>query len=562
MRWSAVVLGVVIGVAVLGLIEFRGDNVGAKPVRSGPSQLALEGMESSADDAASDDQGLGSPVAEAAARVGGTPPKTSTRAPTDALGQSHSLPAEMGASKPLLLIETGPPVRPGRTPGTTSEGRAETVQAVPPVDDRLDASTQPGPVLAKSVLDLFSGEHAEVLEDLAGEEGFSREDLLAMYGRSSAAVGRFAHSAVGYAAFLADYGTKHKYSAEIALRLAKSLAPLNVDSVEIDHTPEGPVYRPRWRMGFEPGTEQLRLALPAYASAAELAEDEVRAGQALLMRGWVCRALGDWEASTSAWDDCAAACPGTEVAHQALRFAAQNLEWTDQPAAAAERVKLIAHTCTDAARVERALARVEDLEAQAARREQDWLADPSAALEAEVKRRADMLPAAQVYKSVLRWLQRRGERAACVEVGIWACGQADWPNAARINAHHDLVTSLLSGTPSPDDRRVAAKVLDGIVDLSDDDATAVRAALRSCRLLRELGSYEEAEQALNSVEDRAAGSFRWEPSSLSARARTLLAQGDRAGATQVLADLRDSYPDYELAGELGDVLNGTPDEEE
>ena len=563
MKWSTGILGVVIGVLALAVIEFRGDETDARRPKVRPSRAAPETASHTVEEGSIADRRFGVPEAESGAVAGmaalvgqedfdarAVEPVGSPAEQEDAT-ELHRM---SGRDTTSTFIEAPPETADIADPVAKVAGAA--VPGTNEDDAALDAAT-----LAQSILACMSKEQMEVQADLAEEEGFSRQDLLAMYGRSAAAVGRFAHSAAAYALFLQEYGDGHEYGAEIALRLAESLAPLNIDSVEVDHTRDGPVYHPRWRMRFEPGQRHLRLALPAYELAAELAENEAQAGRALLMRGWVCRALGEWETATAAWDTCASKCPNTEAAYQALRLAAENLEWTGQPAAAAERMRMIADSCTDATRVQRVLARVEDLEAEADRRE-DWFHDPIASLEAEIAQRAEVVAAPQVYTSVLRWLQRRGQRAFCVEVSLWACRQTDWPVSARINAHYDLVDSLLRGAPSPADRLAAAGVLDKIVALSDENRSALPATLRRCRLLTELGRFEEAKQTLSIMEHRVAGSFEWEPRLLSAEAHILLAQGDQAGARQVLVGIQDSYPDYELTDELSNVLNGTPDEED
>lgn len=557
MKSCAGVLGAVIGVLVFAVFAFRGDD--AVNTRAEPGALSLMPEPSprlrpdlSNADRESAHLEVPSEPGEMLPNLGKT---------TVFIAPEH----EVGASAPgarhvpetrLLEERDDSSVPDGALPEVMGAPAVAPPPGLPGENEAHDASS-----LAAIILSALPKEHTEVSADLAEERNFSREDLLAMYGRSSAASGRFAHAAAAYAMFLQDYGSEHEYSAEIALRLADSLAPLDLDSIQIVHTRNGPVYHPRWRMGFEPGRAQLRLALPAYELAAELADDDAHAGRALLRRGWVCRALGEWESATAAWDYCVSQFPDTEASDEALRLAADNLAWTRQPAAAAQRLRVTATSCPDQARVQSALARVESLEAEA-RRQKEWFIDPVASLEAEIEQRAEALPAPQVYKSVLRWLQRRGERAHCVTVSLWACTQTDWPVSQRISAYYDLTDALLNGAANNEERLAAAHVLGEIVSLSDDNRSAMPAALRRCRLLTELEHFEEAGQALSAIEDRVAGSFEWEPRLLLARVQSLVAQGDHAGARDVRADLQHLYPDYELPEELEAVLDGVPDEEE
>ena len=174
---------------------------------------------------------------------------------------------------------------------------------------------------------------------LAGDNSSSREDLLAMYGHSAAARGRFDRAAAAYIMFLNEFGTEHEYSERIAMRLADSLAPLDLDSSAVAHKTAGPVFQPKWRRNRAASPRRLRLAVPAYKLAADIAEDARSRSIALFKIGWVYRALSDWEASTVAWDRCAEQVSGTKEAVRARWLASENLEWTGYPKAAAERMR-------------------------------------------------------------------------------------------------------------------------------------------------------------------------------------------------------------------------------
>ncbi len=114
-------------------------------------------------------------------------------------------------------------------------------------------------------LSAFAPQRAMVETELAKDQSgrFTRADLLAMLGRSSAASGDFELSAAAYAIFLHEFGTEHPHSEQIASRLIDSLAPLNLDTVDILHTPAGPRFEPTWRMGKAVSEQRLRQAVMA-----------------------------------------------------------------------------------------------------------------------------------------------------------------------------------------------------------------------------------------------------------------------------------------------------------
>jgi len=360
--------------------------------------------------------------------------------------------------------------------------------------------------------------------------------------------------------FLDEFGTEHAYSQRIAMRLADCLAPLDLDSTEIVHTPSGPEFHPQWRMRHRPRPERLRQAVVAYDLAAQLASDPAGAGRALLRIGWVHRALGKWDASTAAWDRCATEAAATMSAADALWLAAENLAWTGQPAAAAQRLRRLTSEYPDHPRTLAAADRAECLDAEALRGAR-WLADPVASLQAEIEERAAAKPAHEVYKSAIEWLRRRGDQSSELAVSRWACTQTGWPISARLACHHDLADTLLHGVAGEAQHLEAAEVLGQVVALASDDNWAVPAALRRCRLLSELGFYEQADQTLNDIKGRVAGSLTWEPRFLEGKIRSLLDRGDRGRAMAIYERLSSSYPDHGLAEELRLILRGTGKEE-
>ena len=187
-------------------------------------------------------------------------------------------------------------------------------------------------------LSAFATEIPNVEEAVGKATGVSREDALTMYGRSSAASGRFDVAATAYAMFLNEFGTDHPYSEKIAVRVADCLFPFKYDQVDVIHSATGPRLEPAWRMGYSPRPGHLRQAVDVLELAAPLAQDEHAKGLALLKLGWVHRALGAWDASTAAWDHCAKDVAPMKSAADALWLAAENLEWTNRPGEALDAI--------------------------------------------------------------------------------------------------------------------------------------------------------------------------------------------------------------------------------
>lgn len=397
-------------------------------------------------------------------------------------------------------------------------------------------------------LSTFATEVPIVEEALGKATGVSREDALAMYGRSSAASGRFDEAAAAYAMFLNEFGTDHPNSERIAVRFADCLFPFKYDQVDVIHSASGPKLEPAWRMGYTPRPEQLRQAIHAFELAATLAQDEHAKGSALLKLGWVHRVLGDWDASTAAWDRCANDMSPTKSAADALWLAAENLEWTNQPAAATERLTQLTREFPQDDRVSAATERVEYLQAEA-RRYPDGLADPVASLKSEIEARAGVRSPQEVYRSITQRLQRRGEQGALIAVNRWACDQTDWPVQDRVRACFHLADALVDAADQGS-REEAIQRLREIVEVAPDDEAAVHAALRCCRILNQLERYDEAERMMENIAGRVKGSRGWEPVVLTQYAESLLQRGEKGEATRVLDRLIAAYPDYGVSENL------------
>lgn len=398
-------------------------------------------------------------------------------------------------------------------------------------------------------LSTFAERCAVVEAELAkeAEGGLTRADLLATFGRSSAASGDFESSAAAYVMFLKEFGGGHPYSERIAARLLDSLAPLSLDSVDIRHTPKGPRFDPVWRMGQAASEQRLHQAVLACEYAAALVKSPADKGQALLRMGWIERALNDWAAATAAWERCAAEAGGTPAATEALWLAAENQRWTRHPAEAAELLqRLLREECASStgARIAAARREIEALEAEA-RRDAAWLRDPVAALQAEIEQRRNSLAPQDVYREVVTWLSQHGEQAARLAVARWGLAQSGWPLPARLAAHAELVDALLAATPPTDAAKAeAATVLRALVDLAPDDSWLVPTAIRRSVLLRDMGRASEATEMWTSVAKTTRDPEAWGASVLPEQIKALVATGDHVAARQSFEELARKYPEH------------------
>jgi tetratricopeptide (TPR) repeat protein len=414
-------------------------------------------------------------------------------------------------------------------------------------------STKEGLVAAAADRTAFALEIPIVEQELAKATGFNRDDSLVMFGRSSAASGRFDLAAAAYAMFLNEFGIDHPNSERIASRLADCLFPFKYDQIDVLHSASGPRLEPAWRMGYSPRPEYLRQAVHAFALAESLAQNANARGSALLKLGWVHRVLGDWDASTAVWDRCASDAAPTKSAADALWLAAENLEWTNRPAEGAERLKRMAKEYPQDDRAAAAVERVEYLQAEA-RRSAEWLSDPVASLKAEMQARASVRSPQEAYRSVVQWLQRRSERDALIAVSRWACDQDNWPVKERITCRYDLTDALLQ-KDDEGSRDEAVRQLQEIVELAPDDATAVHTAIRCCRILQGLERHDEAERMMEAIAERVKGSTQWEPVALTDLADMLVKRGETDRAVRVLNHLAASYPDYGVSERLEVLRN-------
>lgn len=405
----------------------------------------------------------------------------------------------------------------------------------------------------------FAEEVAVVEREFAETTGISRAGFLARYGRTAAASGRFDLAASAYAMFLDEFGLSHPYSERIAMRFADCLFPFKYDQIDVIHTAAGPRLNSAWRMGFKPRPERLQLAAHAYELTSFIVSDSHSTGAALFKLGWVHRALDNWEASTEAWDKCANKTAPTKFAANALWLAAENLVWIDQPMASVAHLRRLATEYPNDSRVPVVADRIEYLEAES-RRSPDWLNNPVASLQMEIEARSAARTPDEVYRSVEKWLGRRGERSAVITVSRWACTQNHWPIDARITCRNDLVGALLTLVETEVNHREAADRLGEIVDLAPNDSVAAPAAIRRYRLLNQLKLFGEADQVADEIATRVKGSRRWEPVVLSERIESLLERGEIDRAKIILDALVQSHPDYDVHERFDSALAHTQEE--
>ena len=452
--------------------------------------------------------------------------------------------------------QNDPVAAPTRSAAVPTPSRSEAPDATP--------NTSPGTLTHRDALDLsgFENEVRQIEADLQGEESRPREDLLAMYGRSAAASGRFDLAAATYAMFLKEFGTEHPYSERIAARLADCLAPLDLNTVNVVHTASGPEYRPTYRMGYAPSPEQLRQAIAGYELLAGLAGDASTRGHALLRMGWVHRALNDWEGAMRAWDRCATEASGTGPGADALWLAAENLSWTNQPASAAERLRRLMTDYPEDRRQAAAADRLESLEAEA-RRTPRWRDDPVGSLRVEIQERQAVRRPHQVYRDVLAWANRKGDNHRRVAVSRWAIHQTDWPTSARLAAHADLVDGLV-GSADADEaaKSEAVDVLTQQIELAGEDKSwLLAAAMKLSPLLRELGRAREAAALWETVRSRLADSPTWAGQTRPERIRVFLAIEDRPAAQMLLTEMTTEDSDDPEIGVLHALVNRTAEED-
>ena len=392
-------------------------------------------------------------------------------------------------------------------------------------------------------------QEVEVIEaEIAIDNGFERSERLLAIGGSAAASGLFDTAAAAFAMFLSEFGMDDPNSENVAVHLGDSLFPFKYDEINVVHGSSGPRLDPVWRMGYTPRPEHLQQALDAMELAGSLAHDQYTKGSALLKLGWVHRVLGDWEASTAAWDRCAKDAAPAKPAADAVWLAVENLEWTNRPAEAAERLKRMIQASPNDARTTAIEEHIERLEAEVSR-SPEWLVNPIASLQLEMQARSGVRSPQEVYRSVVRWLQRREERKALIAVSRWACDQDNWPVMDRVTCRFDLTGALLQGGDA-ESQQEAVRRFQEIIDFAPNDGMVVYATIQGCRILSELQRFDEAEQMAAAIAARVEDPIQAEPVVLADFAESLLKRGEKQRALRALDKLKTAYPDYGVSESL------------
>ncbi|HEY3241711.1 MAG TPA: hypothetical protein VGM03_00025 [Phycisphaerae bacterium] len=419
------------------------------------------------------------------------------------------------------------------------------IAVVPAWPESADESSN-SPPSTVDALDLsgFKHECERVQTYLDAHKAQPRDVVLTACANSALSSAQFSDAAAACAMFLREFGTEHAYSPQMAVWLGDGLAPLDLDNTELAYTDDGPRYNPTWKAGQTADEHRLRQAVAAYELAARIATEEYNLERSLLVLGWLHRALGEWEASTEAFDRSHAAIPDYPLAREAAGLAVENLALTGYPKQAADRLRAIAARTTDFQIAQSFLARADELDAEAARSLASF-ADPVPALIAEIARRAGSREPQQVYRGFADWLLRAGQKQALAVVHRWACEQADWPALARVEACLNVSDALRSES-SDSDRADAIAALQTAIELAPSTDFAAPAAIRCSRLLRDMSQYDLSEQTLADVQERAGDAPAWLAEILCERVRLRLAQGDRKGARTIYEDLATAFPHSEF----------------
>lgn len=412
--------------------------------------------------------------------------------------------------------------------------------------------------VASAVVSALHQEALRVDSSLRSERGYSRAELLSMYGQSSAASGEFRAAAASNAILLKEFGASY----ETAMLLADCLAPFDLSSVEVLHPPEGPQFQPHWQMQHEPSRDELRLAVGAYRFAARLTKDSALQGQAHLKKGWVLRALGDWTGSTSAWDECAAEASEAPAGPDCLWLAAQNLFWTDQLAAAKLRLNQFLVEYPNEPRAEAGAEWLASIVVVEGTQNPVLPSDPMELILRVQAKSGDVLTPYAAYRSIAIQLRRRGQISLLAPISRWAITQTAWPMAYRIRTHYDLIEAI-SQSAAGDKREAKQEIIEllgSILDITNQDDWAVPAAVRRSRLLSELGRFGDADETLLGLDQQLHLHPRFGPLLLGEKIRSLLDRGDLFSARDLYNELSNQYPEHDLIDELAPYFTSSKEE--
>ncbi|MBK9121341.1 MAG: hypothetical protein IPM18_17315 [Phycisphaerales bacterium] len=417
-----------------------------------------------------------------------------------------------------------------------------------------------GPLKASELgidLSTFAPQRAMVEAELTKDESgrFTRADLLAMLGRSSAASGNFELSAAAYVTFLDEFGADHPYSEQVALRLIDSLAPLDTERSGLGCTSHGPEFMPAWKGDVVVERAQVARAVQVceYICNANVSATTKR--DALLRVGWLHRALGDWVASTRAWDRCADAGAGTATGARARWLAAENLELLGDVQGGVSRLRLLLKDGVTGARATAIERRIAQLELEARWGAQEG-GDPIDVLQQQISAASTADSPQRMYRLYLDWLRRRGDAQAQARLAQWALTQSTWSNEMRAECGRDLALALAAESAAPRDaKRAAAVALQVAIGLEPNAERARRDGFRRIQLLRESGDIDEATRELAGLRNAVPGDALWEPLLLAEMVRLAVAKRDFVDAADALRQVRSKYPELPTLAELDALLS-------
>ena len=398
---------------------------------------------------------------------------------------------------------------------------------------------------------LFERQCAEIQRHLerSADDLWTRNERLVRLGDALSYHGIVDAAAAAYLMALADQGLTERTEA-VAMRLAWCLAPLDTRTTCVQHRPAGPRAMAGWAGRRIPTCAESTQAIAVYELIARQASTEQLRGRACLAMGWLYRATNQWEKSTAAWLRCTDVVRGTREAGTAYWLAAENLEWNSRSAEAAELLRGFLSAYPTDSRAALARRRIEDLEAEGARGDR-WLTDPVTGLGAEIEAASGERPPYRVYRAACRWLERRGLHAQLIDVSRWATTQVNWPVEERVAAQAVLSSALLpQGQVDADAKAEAAEALGAIVELAERDSEVISAAVRQCVILRDLGEFERALAALETVRTKTAATASRDRRLLPEAIRVFTALGDRQAAASALARLATAAPDHSELGRL------------
>lgn len=410
-----------------------------------------------------------------------------------------------------------------------AQGSASSETSAPKESDPLDVSR-------------YADERAVVerIIQQGDAERYTRAERLVMAGRSAAATGNFDVSSAAYLMFLNENRNDHTWRDRILEKTIESLAPINLKSIQIQHTPNGPKYRPEWRMNAEPDPASVRQAIELCKYAAESVQSDLQAAKTFYRLGWLCRATDDWEGSTAAWDECALLAL-EDQAVRALRYAADNEWWCGRSTEAIKRLEAAEVLSKKPGILNQVQSKKRMLQLEAWRNE-TWNDDPVTALKNEIAVREESPET--IYREVVRWLERRHEPEAIAEISRWVASQSEWSPESQQYASGQLMTMLtVIGTDASQ-----AELIDFLlqeIKKTKDSSRKARLVIRCSQLLREGERAQEALKLVESIKQASGLKPSLKQALLIEHAQVYVLLRDAKSANRIVKQLRSMYDNKE-----------------